>query len=452
MNIIVVGAGKIGTTLISNLVSEGHDVIAIDNDPDVIAEITNIYDVMAICGNGTDSVVLEEADIDRAEMFIAVTGSDELNLLSCFIANRMGAAHTIARIRNPEYNERSLGFMRRQLGLSMSVNPEFMLAKELFTILKFPSAVKIETFSGRNIEMVEIRIKNGSPLDGLKLCDLKSKYKATVLVCIVQRGEQIYIPDGNFVLKTGDKIGITATPAEIQKFLKTLGVLEKRARSVMILGGSRTTYYLAKMLDAIGISVKIIEKDRQRCRDLCDKLPRAVIIHGDGAQQELLNEEGIRSVDAFVALTGMDEENILISMFALMQNVPKVVSKINRDELAALAEKMGLDSIVSPRQITADLIVQYARALQNSMGSNVETLYKLMDGRVEALEFNVRSYTKIIGIPIKNINFKANVIIAGIVRKGKIIIPTGDDIILEGDKVVVIAKEQRLNDLSDIIK
>ncbi|MCD7828074.1 MAG: Trk system potassium transporter TrkA [Clostridiales bacterium] len=450
MNIIVVGCGKIGTTLVASLVSEGHDVIAIDNDPDVISEITNIYDVMAICGNGTDSVVLDEADIEKAEMFIAVTGSDELNLLSCFIAGKMGAAHTIARIRNPEYNEKSLGFVRQQLGLSMAINPEMLTAKELFNILKFPSAVKIETFSRRNIEMVEIRIKDGSPLDGMKLCDLRIKYKSTVLVCVVQRKDQIYIPDGNFVLKSGDKIGLTATPAEIQKFLKALGVLEKQARSIMILGGSRTAYYLSKMLSTIGNSVKIIEQDSQRCLELSDALPKAVVIHGDGAKQELLNEEGINSVDAFVALTGMDEENILISVFASMQNVPKVVSKINRDELAALAEKMGLDCIVSPRQITADIIVQYARALQNSMGSSVETLYKLMDGRVEALEFNVRSYTKFTGKPLKDLKFKSNVIIAGIVRKNKIIIPFGDDVILEGDRVVVIAKEQRLNDLSDI--
>lgn len=452
MNIIVAGCGKIGKTILNSLMSEGHDVVALDSDPMVIEEITNIYDVMAICGNCADCGTLEEAGVAHAELFVAVSGSDELNMLSCFIAKKMGAEHTIARIRNPEYNERSIGFLRQQLDLSMSLNPELLAAGELFNILKLPSAVKIESFSRRNVEMIEMRLKEGSPLDGVMLSDLQAKYKAKVLICVVQRGETVYIPDGRFVLHSGDKIGLTAAPTEIQKLLKGLGVLQKQSKFVMILGGSRTAYYLAKMLISAGASVKIIESNPERCRELCEKLPKAMIIQGDGAQQELLLEEGLRRLDAFVALTGMDEENILISIFAAANSVPKVISKVNRSELGLMAERLGLDCIVSPKNITSDILVRYARALENSKGSNVETLYKLMDGRVEALEFNVHPESELTDTPLKDLHFKKNILIAGIIRGRKTIIPGGDDVILPGDRVIVIATDQRLHDLSDILK
>lgn len=452
MRIIIVGCGKIGTTIIASLVAEGHDVVAVDDNPDVINEITNIYDAMAVCGNGANCETLTEAGVEKAELFVAVTGSDELNMLSCFIAKRMGAGHTIARIRNPEYNYQSIGFMRQQLGLSMSINPELLAARELFNVLKLPSAAKIETFSGRNFEIVEMRIKPDSQLDGMKLSELRKKYQVKLLVCAVQRDNDVYIPDGGFELRSGDKIGITAAPAEVMKFLRMLGTMQKQARSIMILGASRTAYYLSKMLLGSGSSVKIVEMDRQRCTEICDALPDAVVINGDGAQQELLLEEGIRSVDAFVALTGMDEENILISYFASSQNVPKVISKVNRDEFASIAGKMGLDCIVSPRKIIADVLVRYARALQNSLGSKVETLYKLMDDKAEALEFIIQPDCKLIQIPLKELSLRSNTLIAGIIRGRKTIIPTGEDMILSGDKVIVLAAGHRLRDLSDIIQ
>lgn len=452
MRIIVVGCGKIGTTILSSLVSEGHDLIAVDDDPKVLETITNVYDVMSVCGNGADCETLQEANVEKAELFVAVTGSDEFNMLSCFIAGKMGAAHTIARIRNPEYNDKSLNFMRQQLGLSMSINPELLAAKELFNILKLPSAVKIETFSSRRFEMMELKLGADSPLNGMRLCDFRSKYNAKVLVCAVSRKDEIYIPDGNFVLKSGDKLGVTASHTETEKLLRALGLLRKKARNVMILGGSRTAYYLSKMLTGIGNNVKIIEKDEKNCRALCELLPKAVIINGDGAQHELLLQEGIHDMDAFVALTGMDEENTLLSFYAGAQNVPKVIAKINRDELSAMAENLGLDCIVSPSKIIANVLVQYARALENSLGSNVETLYKLMDDRAEALEFNVRSGSAVVGISLKDLKTKPNVLIAGIIRDRKPIIPTGDDMILPGDRVIIVAAKQRLQDLSDIIE
>ncbi|MGN1409971.1 MAG: Trk system potassium transporter TrkA [Eubacteriales bacterium] len=449
MKIIVCGCGKIGSTIIESLAKEGHDVVALDKNSAVVTEITNIYDVMGVVGNCTDCETLEDAGIHDTELFIAVTGSDEMNMLSCFIAKRMGAAHTIARIRNPEYNDASLGFMKRELGLSMSINPEQLAARELFDLLQLPSAAKVETFAGRAFEVVELKLRENSPLDGLALHDLGVKYKTRVLICMVQRENEFYIPDGSFVLKANDRIGLIASPEEITKFLSKSGLMQKSARRVMILGGSRTAYYLAKMLG--GGDVKIIERDPEVAAEFAEALPGAVIIKGDGAEQELLLEEGLRSMDAFAALTGMDEENILISIYARSQNVPKVIAKVNRPELSSLAEKLGLESLISPKNIIADIIVQYARALENSRGSNVETMYNLMDGAAEALEFSVKSYSSVTAVPLKDLNLRSNILIAGIIRERKTIVPGGDDMILPGDRVIVLAAGTRLHDLSDIL-
>ena len=451
MNIIVVGCGKIGTTILSSLVAEGHNVVALDSNPNTINEITNLYDAIGICGNGNDCDTLSEAGVEKAELFVAVTGSDEFNMLSCFLARRMGAKHTIARIRNPEYNDQNLGFIKKQLGLSMAINPDLLAAQEIFNILKLPSAAKIETFSRRDFEMIELKLRQESVLDGVSLIELRKKYDVKLLVCVVQRDNEVFIPDGSFVLKSGDKIGITATTSEILRFLKMLGVMQKQARNIMILGGSRTAYYLSKLLMGIGNTVKIVEKDHKRCLELSETLPNAVIINGDGAGQELLNEEGLSSMDAFISLTGMDEENILISFYAAAQNVPKVISKVNRDEFMYLAEKIGLDCTISPKNIISDILVRYARALENSLGSNVETLYQIMDGKAEALEFNIVADSAVTEIPLKDMKLKPNTLIAGIMRGRKIIIPSGDDMILPEDKVVIITSGYKLNDISDIL-
>lgn len=452
MKIIIVGCGKIGGSILKRLTEEGHNVVGIDNNPAVIEDLTNIYDVMGVCGSGTDCDVLTEAGVNGIELFVAVTSSDELNMLSCYIAKKMGARHTIARIRNPEYNLKSRGFLRQQLDLSMAINPEMLAAKEVFNVLKLPSALKIETFSARNFEIIELILKEGSALTGIKLMELRNKFKARFLICVVSRGDNVYIPDGNFVLLPGDKIGLTAEPSEIQKLMRAIGIGKKHTKSVMILGASKTAFYLSKMLIAAGSSVKIIEKDEQKCIEFSETLDKAMIIHGDGAQQELLLEEGLDSTDAFVSLTGMDEENILISIFAAAHNVPTVIAKVNRNELATMAAKLGLDRVISPKEIVSDVLVQYARALENSLGSNVETLYNIMDGKAEVLEFNVRSDFKHVNITLKDLTLKPGILIAGIIRERKPIIPTGNDVILHNDKVIILAANQRLNDLSDIIK
>lgn len=451
MKIIVVGCGKIGSAIISTLCREGHDIVAIDQNPKLVNNITNVYDVMGICGNGADSDILLEASVKDAELFVAVTGSDEVNMLSCFSAKHLGAKHTIARIRNPEYNDKSLGFFKQNLELSMSINPDYLAAKELFNVLKFPSAVKIETFSRGSLEMLEFRLKPDSCLDGMTLIEMREKHKAKVLVCYVHRDDKIFIPDGNFKLKSGDTIGITAMQTEVAKLFRSLGSFKKQAKNVMIMGGSRTAFYLAEMLLKIGSSVKIIEKDLAVCERLSEELPKAVIINGDGTDQELLVEEGIKNLDAFVALTGMDEQNILISIFSSSQNVPNIISKVNRTELIMLAQNLGLDCIVTPSQIIADITISYARALQNSLGSNIETLYRIADGKAEVLEFNVKSDSRVVNIPLKDLRCKQGILIAGIIRGQKTVIPAGNDMILAGDRVVIIAAEHRLEDLDGIL-
>lgn len=454
MKIIIAGCGKVGDALVENLTSEGHDVVVVDRNQTALQEATNKYDVLCVCGNTADNQTLIEAGIKNTDIFVAVTGSDELNMLSCYLAKKLGAEHTIARIRNFEYNsnEESSNFLKQELNLSLVVNPEFLAAQELFNILKLPSAVNIETFAKRKFEMIELILKPDTVLDGMSLMEIRKKFSEKFLVCVVRRGEEVYIPDGNFVLKAGDKIGLTASPAEIQKLLKKLSILRKQARNVMIMGASRIAYYLARLLSNSGNNVKIVDLDKKKCDEVAALLPETTVICGDGTEQELLLEEGLPNMDAFVALTGIDEENILISFFAEAQKVPKVISKVNRPELASMAEKLGLESIVSPKNIIADVIVRYARALQNSAGSKMETLYKIMDGKAEALEFIVEEDFKGVGIPLKDIKLKDNIIISGILRNKKAIIPSGDDAIMAGDSVIVIAAGQHIDDLSDIIE
>ncbi len=452
MKIVVIGCGKIGQSIIASLMSEGQDVIAVDTDESNIRNIANIYDIIGVCGNGVDCDVLEEADVENADLVVSVTGSDESNMLCCLFAKKLGAKHTIARIRNPEYNETSLGFICQQLDLAMAINPERLAAKEIYNMLRFPFAATIESFSRGYLEMVEMKLKTDSVLNGMRLSDLRSKVKASFLITAVRRDDCVYIPDGSFELKSGDKIGIVAAPSELSKLIKELKLDNRRAKNIMILGGSKTAHYLAKMLMNSGNNVKIIEKEKQICTELCTVLPNADIVCGDGAEQELLLEEGIRETDAFVALTGMDEENILISIFASSLSVPKVIPKINKEELITMAEKLGVDSLITPKKIISDLLISYVRALENSEGSNVETLYKIMDGKAEALEFSVRPGSEVANIPLKDLNLKKNIIIAGIIRERKTIIPGGLDTIVAGDRVVVISSDKKLEDLSDILK
>lgn len=453
MKIIIVGGGKVGKTIIESMLKEKHEVILVDNDPAVVGNVTNLYDVMGICANGTEYEKLLEAGADKADLFIAVTGSDELNMLSCFAAKKIGARHTVARVRNSEYNTASWGFMKQQLEISMAVNPEKLAAEAIYDILKLPSATKVESFTARSFEMIEIIVKKGSAIDGMTLVDLRKKFSEKFLVCVVQRENDVFIPNGTFRVLSGDKIGVMVTNDDAHSILKKFGYPAKEAKNIMLIGASKTALYLADMLIKGRSSVKIIEKDPEVCDIVCERLSsKASVVCGDGMSREILLEEGVDGLDALVALTDRDEENILISFYALSKQVQKVIAKVNRNELSSISENLGLETTFSPKNIVADILVRYARAIGNSIGSKVETLYSLFGGNAEALEFNVEQDFEFAGIPIKKLETKPGILVAGITRGDEALIPGGDDCILSGDKVIVVAKGERLCNLSDILK
>ncbi len=452
MKIIIVGAGKVGNTILESLVTENHDVVAIDKDPKVIAEISNVYDVMCVCGNGVDSDTLAEAEAEKAHLLIAATGSDEFNMLCCFMAKRLGVPYTIARIRTPEYNDKSLGFIKQNLDISFAVNPDAVAAKEIFNLLRLPGAESIETFSRRNFELIEFLLKPDSDLCGMTLMEMKKKYPASYLVGIVQRGDKVYIPGGSFRLESGDRIGLTAADQEIERLLKMLGAMKGRATRVMIIGAGRYAFYLTKMLLNAGAEVTVIDKNKAICEAFAESIPGAVVICGDAASEELLMEEGLTSMDAFVTLTGHDQDNILLSYLASSKGVNQVITKIHRKEFSSMAEKLGLECIISPKNMISDILTRYARALQNSEGSKIETLYNLMGGKAEALEFIVQEDFPFKDIPLKNMKLKKNTLIAGILRGRRVIIPTGSDSIQAKDRVVVLTAGKRLNELAEIME
>ena len=453
MKVVVAGCGKIGLTIVESLIKEKHDILCIDKNQEVINDIINAYDVMTICGNVISYDVLKEAGMEKTELFIAVTDSDESNILSCFTAKKLGAKQTVARIRNSEYTAESLGFIKESLGISMSINPEKLTAEAIYNLLKLPSAIKVETFTNRSFEIVELIVKKGSKINGLTLMELRKKVSENFLITVLQRDEEVFIPKGNTQILEGDKICVVASIEDMHKVLISLGFLQKESKDVIILGGSKIARYLTKMLAKGHTSVKIIEKNKARCEELCESLPSSVdVICGDAMSQDILLEEGISTTDAMVALTGGDEENILISVYANSQNVPKVISKINTNALSEIAENLGLDCIVSPRRIIADILVRYARALNETVGSKVETLYKLMDGGAEALEFVVMDDFEFANIPLKEMKIKKDVLIAGIIRGKKAFTPSGDDVIMSGDKVVVICKGESIYSLTEIVE
>lgn len=452
MNIIIVGCGKIGSTILGSLASENHDIVAVDTDPKVISEISNLHDVMCLCGNGVDWETLTEAGAEKANLLIAVTGSDECNMLICYMAKKVGVPYTIARIRNPEYNDKSLGFIKQALDISFAINPDAVAAKELFNLLQFPGAESIETFSRRNFELIEIVLKKNSVLHGVSLMEMRKKYPASYLVGIVQRGDEVFIPGGSFRLESGDRVGITASASEIEKLFKMLGTMEDRAKNVMIVGAGRYAHYLTRHLLSTGAAVTVIDKDEAVCRNFAEAIPEAVVVCGNAASEELLMEEGLRTMDAFITLTGHDEENILLSYLASSKGVKKVITKINNEEFSSMAEKLGLECLVSPKNMICDIITRYARALAGSVDSQMETLYNLMGGKAEAVEFIVGEDFPQRGIPLKDLKLKKNTLVAGIIRGRKVIIPAGFDTIETGDRIVILSSSKRCLELGDILE
>lgn len=449
MNIVIVGDGKVGATLVEHLSQEGHNIVVIDRDSKIVEQMVNSYDVMGICGNGASYDVQMEAGVSSARLFIAATSSDELNILCCLIAKKVGAHHTIARVRNPDYLKQ-LPFIKEELGLSMIVNPEYDAANEIAKVLRFPNAINIETFSRGNVDLAELKINDGNPLCDMALTDIFGAFKTKILVCAVQRKADVFIPRGDFVLKSGDKIHITAPRGELVRFMKKLGIYKHRTKDIMIIGGGKMGYYLARQLsESGGYNVKIIEIDRDRCDKLCTLLPDVNIINGDGTDRGILYEQGIESQDAFVALTTIDEENIISSMYASSLGISKTVAKVNRVSYQVL-ESIGMDSAFSSKAIAANRIIGYVRALENSGESSVQTLYKLVGGQVEALEFKITADFKNIGIPLKELDINNDTLIASIIRDNHVIFPDGNDSIEIGDSVIIVSKSKQFRSINQI--
>ena len=452
MKIIIAGCGKVGYTLAEQLSEEGHEITVIEPRAERVEAAVDALDIIGYIGNGNSYKMQKEAGVEDADLLIAVTGHDEVNLLSCLIAKKAGNCRTIARVRNPEYVD-EIGFIKEELGLSVAINPELATARDIERLIQVPSALDVDTFAKGRAYMVRFEIPKGSPWHELRVMDAAVKYGNHFLVCILERGDDVVIPSGNTVMMEGDTISMISPTEDMNRLFNVIGIPARPIRNVMIAGGGTIAYYLAQRLLKTKVNTTIIESNLQRCNELSEKLDRATIIHGDAADSKLLLEEGLEQMDAFVALTNFDEENIMLALYAGKVSDAKVVTKISRIEFEEVVEELNLGSVVYPKNITAETIVRYVRALENASGNNVETLYRLLDGRVEAMEFVVESGAdEIIGTKLQELNLKNNLLVCSINRHGKIITPTGQDTIEVGDIVVVVTTRLGIRDLGDIVR
>ncbi len=449
MKIIILGCGKVGTALAEQLDREGHHITLIDNKPAAIHDITQTLDVMGVIGNGASYNIQLSAGIETADLLIAVTGSDELNLLCCLIAKKAGNCRTIARVRNPQYHS-EIDFIREEMGLSMIINPELETATGIARLIRLPSAIDIDVFAKGKVELLQVQIPKDSVLNNKPIKAIPSLLHCNILVCAVVRGEQVLIPSGDSILLSGDKISFIAAPKNVIEFVHKIGIVFPPIKNVMLIGGGNISVYIAKKFIEMGISVKIIEMVRERCEQLSDMLPEALILHADASDHNVLLEEGIEYMDAFISLTNLDEENILLSLYAKKNSKAKVFTKITRLTFDEIIADLPLGTIVNPKLITTDLIVQQVRAMQNPKGSNVETLYKIINNSAEALEFRVKESSELVGIPLSQLKLKKNLLLGCIYRKNKMIIPNGQSCLQVGDSVIVVTTNAGLNDLDDI--
>lgn len=450
MKIIIAGAGLSGFSVAQTLTAEGHDVTVVDKDAAVIDMISNMLDVICVQGSITNPETLIEAGAEEADLLMAAAGSDEVNMVCGISAVKLGTKHVIARIRDAEYLSQT-EFLRETLGLSVIVNPEYECAKEISRILRFPGAVRVDSFSKGSVEIMEHKVVKGDRLDGVMLKDLISLFNAKVLVSVVERGDEAIIPNGMFTLKAGDMMSVTGASRELRKFFVALGQYKKPVRSVTIMGGGRITVHLSKLLAESGIAVTVVEKDRERCEELTDLTDGARIICGDATSSEVLMEEGIKTTDAFVALTGDDGDNILTSMYVKSCGVEKIVVKSNHDYYDRIMDAAGLDSVVTPKTLVVQQLARYVRAIDNSAGS-METLYRIADGRAEAMEFVVGKNTRCAGIALKELQLKKNVLVCALVRGNKTVIPDGSTSIAEGDHAIIVSRAGMLKQLDDILE
>jgi len=451
LKIIIVGCGKVGMALTETLRREGHDITVIDTDQQKVLETADLYDVMGMVGNGASYGTLMEVGIESTDLIIAVTGSDELNLLCCTVAKQVGDCAAIARVRTPDYSKES-GYLREKLGLAMIINPDLEVAKEAARILSLPTALEVDSFAHGQAELIKLKIPEGNLLCGAALAELGKDITGDILICAIERGDEVYIPSGDFRMAAGDNLSFVSTRSAARTFLSRVGFKNNQVKSVMIIGGGKTCYYLARLLLNSGLGVKIIERDRARCEELSVLLPKAIIINGDGTNEELLKEEGIADVDAFVPLTGIDEENIVLTLFANLKSEAKVITKIDRINFKDVISRLNLGSVVYPRYITSEAIIAYVRAKKASMGSDIETLYHMFDNRVEAIEFRIDKPSEVTNIPLMELDLKKDLLIAFINRKGSIIIPSGQDCIKVGDTVMIVTTHSGFSDIGDILR
>jgi trk system potassium uptake protein TrkA len=458
LNILIIGCGKVGVTLIKQLSKEGHDITIIDKNPDKVQTNVNLYDVMGIVGNGASYGVLMEAGVENADLVVAVTHSDELNILCCTIAKQGRDCATVARVRNPDYNK-EIRHLKKSLGLTIIINPELQTATEVARVLYLPTALEINSFAHGQAEMTKFKIPEKNMLDGMTIASLgqhlsqKSK-NIKILICAVEREGQVHIPSGHFVLHAGDVVSFVGSRMMTKAFMDVIGFKTNRVKNTMIIGGGDVAFYLAVQLINMGIDVKIIESDKERCEQLSILLPKAVIINGDGTDQEVLEEEGLKNAESFVALTGIDEENILLTLHARHESNAKTITKINRSNFKEVISSLDLGSVFYPSNITAEAITAYVRAKSNtrSMNSNIETLYHMFDSRAEAIEFKVDTESEITGIPLSDLKLKKNLLVSFIYRNGSVIIPSGQDTIEAGDTAMIVTTHTGFNDIRDILE
>ena len=451
MKIVIIGLGTIGKTILKNLSGEEHTITIIDENKEEIENLIEKYDVLGVVGNGASMDIQIEANTKDADLVIALTRSDELNILACLVAKKLGVNNTIARVRNPDYRKQIVE-MKDDLGISMVVNPERETANEIFNIISLPSVAQIEHFAEGKVSLVEVVAEKGCSLIGETLISLGKKLTTKVLICAVQRGDEVIIPSGNFMIQAGDKIHFTSNAKMLGDFLAEVNLVKSPLKNVMIVGGGRIGYYLADSLSKQKYKVKLIEHNPINAEELADSLPRVTVICGNGSQHDLLIEEGIEAMDAFVALTDVDEENMIVSMFANKKHVRKSITQIKSDDLYGMLDELGINNNVSPKQVVANMIISYIRALANTVGSNVLTLYRLVNNQVEALEFSARKQERFYNKPLKELKLKRSCLIACIIRQNEVIIPNGDSEIRLGDNVVVVTTHKNFDDLTDVFE
>lgn len=451
MKIIIVGCGRVGESLAEKLNEDGNDVTVVDMSAVKVQELTDRFDVMGVVGNGATHSTLLEAGIENTDLFIAVTNSDELNLLCCMIAKKEGNCQAIARVKSPEYSEEAT-YLQKELGLAMVINPEYAAAEEIARVLRFPSAIKIEPFAKGKVELVKFKLPQGNAIVGMSVKDVIMKYRSEVLVCTIERGDEAFIANGDFVFQEKDVVSIIAAPVKAKEFFIAINYKGHSIKNALVAGGGVITHYLCEILENSRVSLKIVEKDLKNCEELAGKFPKCAVIHGKATDKELLKEEGVSKAGAFVALSGADEENILLSLFAKEEGAEKLITKINRTDYDGVINRLELDATVCPINITSDIILRHVRATKNARGNSVETLYNIIQDQVEACEFIIKENSPILGKPLKQLKFKENVLVAAIYRDDTVIIPHGNDVIQAGDSVVIVSKQIGLQDVKEILR